>query len=145
MKKLLVLMIILSLFVSACKKSKNKKVTQTKVEYVGEKEPVWVFNPGDNGKYKFAGVGISARSLKGPQHQRQLAIQRALDEIARQMGTTIDTQTVTKTKGSSTGAKTSLETYSVHTTNGQKVTAVIRQFWRKESTNELYVWMTTID
>ena len=55
MKKILILIIILSLFVSGCRrKNKDKKVTETKVEYVGEKEPSWVFNPNEGEKYKFA-------------------------------------------------------------------------------------------
>jgi hypothetical protein len=101
--------------------------------------PKWVYEPSQDGK--IGGVGISKPHFKGKTAQRMLAISRALDEIARQMGVEIVSLQKITTSGTSQNAKTDLESYSFQTASGRVVRAKIESFWEDTSTDELYVWM----
>lgn len=140
MKILRVLILGMLIFtVMACGKADKKEENlPTKIK---NGKPEWVFNSTMGGKYKLAGVGISGPHSKGKSAQRKLSVARAIDEIASQLGTEV--QSVTKVKSSGTRAKssTSLESYSVQTVNGQTVVARIIEMWPDTKTSELYTWM----
>lgn len=104
--------------------------------------PSWVMNPGAV-EGKVAGVGIAKPHINGRQAQRQLAIQRAIDEIAHQMGVSVTSMQKLSTVGASDHATTSMESYSFQTTSGKVVTAVAKAWWYDEANEELYVWMIT--
>ncbi|MCX6074121.1 MAG: hypothetical protein NTY39_07375 [Campylobacterales bacterium] len=101
--------------------------------------PKWVYETSKDGK--MGGVGISKPHINGKTAQRILAISRALDEIARQMGVEVSSIQKISTVGTSQSAQTNLESYSFQTTNGKVVTAKIQSFWEDKTTDELYVWM----
>lgn len=103
--------------------------------------PKWVFEPSKNGK--IGGVGISKSHFEGKTAQRSLAISRALDEIARQMGVEVVSLQKISTVGTSQKATTSLESYSFQTTDGKTVRARVETFWEDRAHDELYVWMVT--
>ncbi|MDD5717001.1 MAG: hypothetical protein PHW64_04285 [Sulfuricurvum sp.] len=101
--------------------------------------PEWVYETSKEGK--IGGVGISKPHIDGLTAQRNLAISRALDEIARQMGVKVLSLQKTTRSGTSDSASSSLESYSFHTTDGQNIRARIQTFWENRATDELYVWM----
>ncbi len=101
--------------------------------------PEWVFSPSKDGK--LGGVGISSIHMKGRSAQRELAISRALDEIARQMNTKVSTVLKTSATATKTSSSQSMESYSFQTTDGQTVKASIQKFWIDPASDDLYVWM----
>ena|GEM_PF-732330 len=102
-------------------------------------QPKWVYETSKDGK--IGGVGISKPHFNGKTAQRSLAISRALDEIARQMGVEVNNIQKISTAGTSQNATTNLESYSFQSTNGKIVIAKIQSFWEDKTTDELYVWM----
>lgn len=102
-------------------------------------KPKWVFTPSSEGG--LGGVGICATHIKGPSAQREVAISRAMDEIARQMGVKIQTALQTSAKVTNASVSTTLETYSVQTTDGRTIKATLRELWMDPASGELYAWM----
>jgi hypothetical protein len=105
------------------------------------KRPSWVFNSAVSGKV--AGIGISGQHINGKSAQRSLAVKRAIDEIASQLGVSVDNVALIGLVGNSSGATKSIESYSFQTVDGQVVKAVIKDTWLDFQTDELYIWMVT--
>ena len=104
-------------------------------------EPSWVTSPSVSGE--IAGIGICGTHVNGKNAQRNLAIKRAVDEIAAQLGVTVNNVALVSTKGTSSGASTSVESYSLQSVDGKVVSAVIKGTWKDPKTSELYIWMVT--
>lgn len=104
-------------------------------------QPSWVNNPSVSDK--IAGIGICGIHVNGKTAQRNLAIQRAVDEIAAQLGVTVNNVALVSTKGTSSAASTSVESYSLQSVDGKVVSAVIKGTWTDPKTSELYIWMVT--
>jgi PBP1b-binding outer membrane lipoprotein LpoB len=102
-------------------------------------QPKWVYETSKDGK--IGGVGISKPHFNGKTAQRMLAISRALDEIAKQMGVKVSTIQKISSVANSDNSTTNLESYSFQTTNGKVISAKIQSFWEDKTTDELYVWM----
>ena len=102
--------------------------------------PSWILNSGIPGKV--AGIGICGTHVNGENAQRSLAIKRAIDEIALQLGVKVNNVALVGTK-SGAGASSSVESYSFQTVEGQVVKAVIKETWKDPKTAEIYIWMTT--
>lgn len=101
--------------------------------------PEWVYNPGMSGK--IGGVGSAITHVKGRAAQRETAISRALDEIARQMGVKVSNVVSTQAQAGEGSASSSMQTYSFQTTDGRTVKARIKAMWLDSYRNELFVWM----
>lgn len=101
--------------------------------------PEWVYNPGMSGK--IGGVGSAITHVRGRAAQREMAISRALDEIARQMGVKVSNVLSTQASAGEGGASSSMQTYSFQTTDGRTVKATIKAMWHDSYRNELFVWM----
>jgi hypothetical protein len=101
--------------------------------------PAWVTDPNFNGLR--GSVGSSAPHFKGPAYQRSLAISRALDELAMEMGVqvSVDLQREEKANGYSVKSKSDIKTKQA--VNNSNVTAHIEATFINPQTNELYVWM----
>ncbi|MCG8470572.1 MAG: hypothetical protein MI742_01780 [Desulfobacterales bacterium] len=108
-------------------------------QVVPNSRPGWVINPAIPGAV--AAVGYSASQIKGYSAQRSMAIQAALDEIARQMGVTISNTTLIGKKSDGTSVSSEMETWSFSTVDNKKVTAHVKESWLDPSTEALYVWM----
>lgn len=102
--------------------------------------PKWIANPTLNGKYSYGAAGCAARSYKGPNDQRKLAVQRAIEELAAQ----IETQVVSKTISQDTITNQSVlyksETTSTYNIN-KNVSGKIMDTWKDDRNNQLYIWM----
>ncbi len=101
--------------------------------------PDWIYNPAVDGK--IGGVGSAGLHIKGNDAQREMAISRAIDSIARQMGVKVQNTSVYAVSGSSAGTRSSMNGLSIHTVSGATVNAVIKEMWRDKKTGELFVWM----
>ncbi len=118
-------------FLVSCSSGQNIKLENGK--------PYWYWRPNVDGKT--GGVGISGMHIKGLNAQRGLAIQRAIDDISRQLGVEVKNITKTTTVGNQNSVHTEMETYSIQMVDGTTVKATIRELWEDSDTNELYVWM----
>lgn len=104
-------------------------------------KPSWILNSSVSGKV--AGIGICGMHVNGVNAQRSLAIKRAIDEIALQLGVKVNNVSLVGTKSNSGGVGSSVESYSFQTVEGQVVKAIIKEIWKDPKTEEIYVWMVT--
>ncbi len=102
--------------------------------------PEWVihFKPK---RGEVCGVGIAGIHMKGFAYQRATAIARAVDEIARQKGVTVNTQVEYFMKGTTAGSEAYLSVYSVQTTEGQTIRAVLKEAYHDREKGTFYVLM----
>ncbi len=93
-------------------------------------------------KGEVCGVGTAGIHLRGFPYQRATAIARAIDEIARQKGVTVNTQLEYFMRGSSAGgAHSALSVYSVQTAEGQTIRARIVETYYDEEKKLFHVLM----
>ena len=105
-------------------------------------KPEWFFTPSKEGR--IGGVGVSGVHVDGKTGQKSLAMQRAQEEIARQMGVKVQSFSSLKSvSDTSSGTSTSGETSSFFTVDGIEVRARIEAIWEDPYTQELYIWMVT--
>ncbi len=132
---------LLSLIICGCATEQASSDANVPMQTQSQRSvaPEWVYSPSKDGR--LGGVGISSMHIKGKSAQRELAISRALDEIARQMGTKVSTVLKTSTSSTATSSSQTMDTYSFQTTDGQTVKATIQKFWADPASDDLYVWM----
>jgi type IV pilus biogenesis protein CpaD/CtpE len=111
------------------------------VQAPAAEKPEWLWKPSENGK--IGGVGIAKEHIRGVDEQRKLAVSRAIDSIAAQLGVTVKNITTIKAHADNSGSSTVQDSYSIHTVQGNTVRATIKEFWLDSSTGELYVWMVS--
>ncbi len=121
------------LFTCACASTTQ---SNNKVQY-----PDWFYTPSGSGY--IGGVGISGTHFNGKTAQRELAISRALDDIARQLGVSVATTSIITTSGSELGVSSNISLYSVQSVDGKNFQATIKEVWEHPTTKELYIYMTT--
>ena len=137
MKKILtsIILAVFCLTFSGCfaEKSDGVKLIQGK--------PEWFYHPSDGSN--IGGVGVSGIHVDGKTGQKTLAMQRALEEIARQMGVKVQSFSSLKSVSDSSGSAVSGESSSFFTVEGNEVKARIKAMWEDSYTGELYIWMVT--
>lgn len=132
MKKLLFLgwLIGLSLAVTSCGTT-NQKPDNTNLK------PHWVDNPQTMGA-KVA-LGQAASHINGRAEQRKLAHTRALDELSRQMGVQVTTQTDFNQTMTDLNTRSQIQTQSSHRVQGAQVNALIKAEWLDPSSGVFYI------
>jgi len=101
--------------------------------------PEWVFgNIPENG---ICYVGSAKRHIKGTAYQRALAVSRAIEGIASQKNVTVNSQIEHYMGGTSYSAQSSLNSYSIHTTEGEQISAKIKDTWLNPETEEIFILM----
>jgi hypothetical protein len=101
-------------------------------------EKVWMYAPMFNGKS--GAVGSSRMHIKGRSEQRKLAISRALDELASQMGVNVKNITLIESQVEGHASSSSIETGSQHVANA-KVNAYIKEVCHDTYRDEIFIWM----
>lgn len=120
-----------ALFVLSCAATNE---LEEKVVY-----PDWVYGSSKDGKICY--VGSSIPHIKGSPYQRALAISRGIEGIARQKKVSVDVDVEHLLYGSSDSATSKMSVYSVQTTKGETVRAIIKEVWLNPKTDELFVLM----
>lgn len=120
-----------ALFVLSCAATNE---LEEKVVY-----PDWVYGSPKGGKICY--VGSSIPHIKGSPYQRALAISRGIEGIARQKKVSVDVDVEHLLYGSSDSATSKMSVYSVQTTKGETVRAIIKEVWLNPKTDELFVLM----
>ncbi|MBZ4683246.1 MAG: hypothetical protein PWP46_126 [Fusobacteriaceae bacterium] len=136
MKKLIILLLFVLTIIGCANSNINNFGQEKKLVKLDKVYPEWFYNPRMN-KYSYAGVGVAKESAYGVYRQRQLAIERGIDEIARQLGTKVST--ITERVETESNSKFSV--YSVQTVDGNIVQAILQEIWIDERTKEMYAWL----
>jgi len=108
--------------------------------HICQTEPSWVLNPPVE-KGVVYGIGIAPANFNGIQAQRKSAIAKAINEIATQLKTNVNSQIVTRASIHNKSATTSMDSVSFQTVNGQTVSAKIVKSCKTPSGNFLYILM----
>jgi hypothetical protein len=107
---------------------------------VCKSEPEWVLHPPFE-KNSVYGIGIAPRHFKGEQAQRKSAMSKAIQEIASQMNTTVNSQLVSRAAIHNKHASKSMSSISFQTVNGQQVSANIVKSCKNPDNGYLYILM----
>lgn len=102
-------------------------------------KPEWYYTPSKDGK--IGGVGVSGIHKDGKTGQKQLAVERALAEIARQMGVKVDSYSSLQSQSSGGSTSVAGQAHSFFTVSGKTVKARIVEMWEDNYSQELYIWM----
>lgn len=104
------------------------------------KLPEWVLKPSSNSIV--GGVGYCAAHVNGHAGQKELAIKRALEDIAHQKGVVVSSITLidSKTSNHQKIPDTKAKNTSSYQTN-QNVKAYIKEIWVHPTTKEMYIYM----
>ncbi|MCX8083680.1 MAG: hypothetical protein N3C60_02030 [Calditerrivibrio sp.] len=133
MKNMYIFM-LLTLFLSvACYHSKPVATS----EYAGA--PEWVYGNPPSGKICY--VGSALPHVSGKPYQRALAVSRGIEGIARQKNVKVNVEVESFMSGTSQSASTSMNVYSVQTTDGATVRAKIDKIWMNPKNDEIFILM----
>lgn len=116
----------------------TKDVTVNGYKLINGK-PEWVYNPGMGGKT--GGVGLAKIHVSGDEAQRNLALTRAIDMLARQKGVTVNNVLVVDSKVSDNSKNTKMQSTSLHSVDQVKVNAEIKEWWQDPIDGEIAVWV----
>lgn len=126
--KILATTIFLVLFFSACQKND----TQSKII----KEPKWLNNPSSIVGDKLHAIGCSAIHYNGENAQKKLAIQRAIDEIALQVSTKVQTLTYRQRVIENKSQSSTINKESLHEVNNTSLKTRILK-WHKNKDGDI--------
>jgi len=104
-----------------------------------KKQPEWIFHYHIEGK--ICAVGSSLPHIHGFPYQQATAISRAIDQIAMQKRVHVSTSLEQFLYGNNHNTHSGLSVYSVQTTEGNVVRAIIKDTWQDPQSKMLYVWM----
>lgn len=105
-------------------------------------KPAWYWHPGDG--ELIGGVGESGLHLDGPSAQRQLAVSRAMEDIARQKGITVQNIQEITQYANREMSSVNISAYSLQTVDGAYIVARIREVWQDPATGRIFVWATEV-
>lgn len=120
---------------------KQKNANYSLVKHNGRMVPSWVLSPSKNGK--IGGVGKCGFHVNGYTAQKELATERALEDIARQKGVEITSSLKISSQGSNytNMPSTVSESKSEQRVMNTGVKAHIEEIWQDEITKDLYIYM----
>ncbi|MBU1659336.1 hypothetical protein KKG72_09835 [bacterium] len=131
MKSFLAFLLLALLAFSGCSKPKSAVVEDF--------SPSWIMNPNQNGKV--GAVGTAYRHYKGLSYQRNLAITRALDEMALQRGVKVSLSMIKKEHLKNDNVSTTIDIDSSYTSDSSTITAHIEEAWQDPKTQEFFIWL----
>jgi len=105
-----------------------------------ENEPSWVLNLPKT-PHKIYGVGIAPQNFHGEAAQRKSAISKAINEIASELKTVVNSQTVSNTSVYDKNAHHAMNMTSFQTVNGETVSAKIMKSCKNPNNGYLYILM----
>jgi hypothetical protein len=114
------------------------------VPVVVDQRPSWIDHPvlynGD-----VCGIGISKVHINGEIGQRQLAVERAIADIARQKQVTVRSIYTSEQMVDNSGVNSvNFSTHDIHTVDGISFSVQIREYWKDAKTGDIYVCVTEV-
>ena len=135
MKNRVLIIFFSTIFLIGCASSQT-----TAKQDICIKEPSWVLNPPIK-KNVIYGVGIAPENIKGIQAQRNSAISKAINEIATQLNTQVNSKFIAYEKQNNGFTNKNYQHLSIQTVNQIRIRAKIIDFCKNPNTGELYVLM----
>jgi len=111
----------------------------SKNEHICFSEPDWVLNPPHEKNFIY-GIGIAPENLNGIQAQRKSAIAKAINEIATQLQTNVNSQFTSYEVQNNAFSNKKYNFSSIHNVNND-INAKIIDFCKNPNTGDLYVLM----
>lgn len=104
------------------------------------KQPLWLDNPDKEAKGKLTAIGCASKHINGEVGQKKLALQRAIDEIAMQKKTKVQTISY-RTKTLTGSDKTSKsESSSLQEVENTQVSSKVMEYYNKPD-GDICVWV----
>lgn len=139
MKTKIYFFLLSAIFIGGCASTSNVQADK----HICLSEPSWVLNP-PHDKNSLYGVGIAPENFNGIQAQRKSAISKAINEIATQLRTTVNSQYISyESQNNGTSDKT-YKNISFQTVDKENVNAKIVEFCKNPNTGNLYVLMRMV-
>ena len=138
MKKYLLIPAIV--FFAGCSTPNVANINPFSQNGICEREPSWVLNPPSE-KDAVYGVGVAPKNFAGEQAQRKSALAKAINEIASQLNTTVNSQVATSASVINGHGSSAMSSVSFQTVNGQKVSATIVKSCKNPHNGYLYILM----
>ena len=124
-------------FIGCSVNSFSLKQSQDKNNPICYTKPSWAISV-PRSKDKIYGVGIAGENINGEAAQRKVAISRALNEIASQLKTTVNSKFESL---QSTSGINEAQSYTIQTVDNQVVHAKIVKSCKNPNTGMLYILM----
>ena len=123
-----ILPFILTLLITGCGPDTVKQV-----------KPDWINNP------EQGAVGSSTTHVKGRHYQEDLAISRAREKLAAQLGVEISSVQTIKERVVNDKAYVTSDKQINQAVKNQEVKAHVRETWRDAGQDELWVWVYPVN
>lgn len=142
MKKYFLSSLILVLFFSGCSSSKNtySNTIQPPVQKQKSTIPVWLDDPQKEANGKLTAVGCASRHINGEVAQKKLALQRAIDEIAMQKKTKVQTVSYATKTSSEYERSSKTQSSSLHEVENLAVSTKVMEYYKKDD-GDICVWI----
>ena len=124
-----VLTITIPLLITACGSGTIKPLAQ----------PDWINNPGHGA------VGSSTTHVRGRHYQEDLAISRAREKLAAQLGVEINSVQTIKEKVVNDKSYVTSDKQTGQSIKNKEVKAYVRATWHDTRSDELWVWVYPVD
>ena len=138
MKNKFLFLFISTIFLVGCASTFSD--TFSKDENICLVEPKWVLNP-PHQKNVIYGVGIAPENINGIQAQRESAISKAINEIATQLKTKVNSKFISYEEQNNNFSNKSYKHTSIHNVNNLNINAKIVKFCKNPNTGNLYILM----
>ncbi len=140
MKSYFLPIFIFVLFFNGCSQSKNTNLKVIQSTQIKSNQPLWLDDPQKEANGKLTAVGCAAKHINGEVAQKRLALQRAIDEIAMQKKTKVQTVTY-NTKTITALDKTSkTESSSLQEVENLEVSTKVMEYYIKPD-GDICVWV----
>ena len=146
MKKNLILLIVISsiFFLNGCVKQPNtnsKTILKEQVQQPFQnKTPAWLDDPQKMADGKLTAVGCASRHINGEVAQKKLALQRAIDEIAMQKRTKVQTISYTTKTITASDKSSKIESSSLQEVENIEVSTKVMEYYTKQD-GDICVWV----
>ena len=124
-----ILTITLTLLITACRSEPLKPLAQ----------PDWINNPGQGA------VGSSTTHVRGRHYQEDLAISRAREKLAAQLGVQISSIQTIKERVVNDKSYVTSDKQIDQSIKNKEVKAYVRATWHDTRSDELWVWVYPVN
>ena len=138
--KLKYLILPATLFFAGCNSNVEISNPFSGSSTICQNEPSWAINLPSKQGFVY-GIGEAPQNFRGRQAQRKSALAKAINEIASQLNTTVNSQVATQASLHNGQGSSSMSAVSFQTVNGQKVSAKIIKSCKNPNNGYLYILM----
>lgn len=141
MKKYLLSSSLLLLFLNGCAITQNTNLKAIQPLQIKQQEtPLWLDDPQKEANGKLTAVGCASRHINGEVAQKKLALQRAIDEIAMQKKTKVQTVSYATKTMTATDKTSKVQSSSLQEVENVEIATKVMEYYTK-SDGDICVWV----